>query len=54
MDTMTTSNPAAAGSSIRKLRLPDDVWADVCATAAERGVTPTQVVRDALAEYLYE
>jgi len=36
----------------RAIRIPDDLWAEALAKAAERGETVSDVVRAALARYV--
>ena len=41
------------GTTIRSVRVPDELWDAALACAADAGTTVAEVVRDALAEYVH-
>lgn len=45
-------NQPREGTSVRTMRLDDDLWAQVQSAAGELGVSASEVVRVALSEYL--
>lgn len=49
---MTAVSPNQPKTPARPVRIDDDTWDAVKAEAAERGVTASDVVREAIAEHL--
>lgn len=49
---MTGVSPNQPKTPVRALRLDDDTWDAVKAEAVERGITASDVVREALQEHL--
>jgi predicted DNA-binding protein len=48
----TTSKRIRIGGRIRAVRVPDDLWEEAQKVAAERGETLSEVIREALKEYI--
>lgn len=50
----TTEHKAPPGTRLRNVRVDDDLWLPAKAIAAARGESLSEVIRDALAEYVDE